>query len=170
MAQLAYDIFATELGWVMAVASTEGFRHLTLPQPSPLEALALVGPDGDKASLRPGWFRSLQQQLEAYFAGEVVSFDFPLDTVGAPAFFQSVWQACRTIPYGETRSYAWLAAQSGSPRAVRAVGQAMARNRLPILVPCHRVIASDGSLCGFRDGLDLKRRLLNMEAKATAKA
>jgi len=80
-------------------------------------------------------------------------------------FFKKAWEVCRTIPFGETRSYRWLAEKAGNIRAARSAGQAMARNRLPLLVPCHRVVASDGSLHGFGGGgLPLKSRLLEMEA------
>ena len=91
--------------------------------------------------------------------------DFPdkLDLARATRFQQDVWQITRTIPYGETRSYAWVAGQLGLPMAVRAVGQALARNPLPIIIPCHRVVGSHGGLGGFRGGLEMKRHLLNLE-------
>jgi methylated-DNA-[protein]-cysteine S-methyltransferase len=78
-----------------------------------------------------------------------------------------VWEITRLIPYGETRSYAWVAEQIGQPRAVRAVGQALGKNPLPIIIPCHRVITSNGKLGGFGGGLEMKKRLLSLEA-ATA--
>jgi O-6-methylguanine DNA methyltransferase len=81
-----------------------------------------------------------------------------------PPFFGAAWQACRRIPPGETRSYAWLAAAAGRPRAVRAAGQAMARNPWALIIPCHRVIGSDGGLHGYgAGGLKVKARLLEME-------
>jgi len=79
-----------------------------------------------------------------------------------------VWQATRLIPYGETRSYLWVAVQIGKPGAARAVGQALGRNPLPVIIPCHRVIASDGGLGGFTGGLVMKRRLLELETSAKA--
>ena len=88
---------------------------------------------------------------------------------GATPFHRQAWQACMSIPFGETRTYKWLATQAGKPKAPRAAGQSMARNRLPIVVPCHRVIAADGGLRGFGAGatqLDLKQSLLSMEADA----
>ncbi len=90
----------------------------------------------------------------------------PIDVEDASPFMQAAWGACRRIPAGETRSYKWLAEQAGRPQAPRAAGQSMARNRLPIIIPCHRVIASDGSLRGFGTGasqLGLKQRLLDLE-------
>jgi len=101
--------------------------------------------------------------LQQCFDGQRVLFDEPLDLSGATAFQRRVWLAVRDIPYGETRSYGQIARQVGSPGAARAVGRAMATNPVPIVVPCHRVIGSDGNLRGFGGGLDLKHRLLEME-------
>lgn len=102
-------------------------------------------------------------QLQAYFAGQRRTFDLPLDLYGSP-FQQAVWRLLLEIPYGETRSYAHLAAALGRPHAARAVGQANGANPLPIVVPCHRVIQADGSLGGYGGGLPLKRALLELEA------
>ena len=103
------------------------------------------------------------RQLQAYFAGELQFFDVPLEIAGTD-FQKRVWNALRTIPYGQTRSYTEIAAQIGSPRAVRAVGAANGRNPIPIIVPCHRVIGASGSLVGFGGGLEWKRLLLDLEA------
>ena len=87
-----------------------------------------------------------------------------LELSAVTPFFRAAWEACRSIPYGETRSYAWLAAEAGSPLAMRAAGQSMARNRFSLIIPCHRVIASDGGLGGYGGGgLTVKARLLQME-------
>jgi methylated-DNA-[protein]-cysteine S-methyltransferase len=102
------------------------------------------------------------RQLQEYFDGRRVAFDLPLDVTGTP-FQLKVWDALRTIPFGETRSYAEIAAQIGAPRAVRAVGAANGRNPVSIVTPCHRVIGSTGSLTGFAAGLDTKARLLAFE-------
>jgi methylated-DNA-[protein]-cysteine S-methyltransferase len=87
---------------------------------------------------------------------------------GASEFYRAAWKACQSIPHGETRTYGWLAEQAGNPRAPRAAGQSMARNRLPIIVPCHRVIGSNGKLTVFGKGAEripLKRRLIDAEAR-----
>ncbi len=102
------------------------------------------------------------RQLTEYFAGERRSFDLPLGPAGT-AFQRAVWEALAAIPYGELRSYRDIARAIGRPTAVRAVGAANGRNPLPIVVPCHRVVGSDGSLTGFAGGLDIKRRLLRLE-------
>ena len=86
-----------------------------------------------------------------------------LDLSSATAFQRDVWEATLRIPFGETRSYSWVAAQIGKPQAARAVGQALGRNPLPVIIPCHRVIATDGSLAGFGSGIWRKEWLLNHE-------
>ncbi len=109
-----------------------------------------------------GAMRPYMRELEEYFAGERREFSFALDLRGTD-FQVACWRALLTIPYGETRSYADIARAVGSPRGFRAVGMANNRNPVAIVVPCHRVIASDGSLCGYGGGLDVKRRLLQLE-------
>ncbi|MGH3675650.1 MAG: methylated-DNA--[protein]-cysteine S-methyltransferase [Mycobacterium sp.] len=117
---------------------------------------------------REGWerddtaFPDAVEQLEAYFAGECREFDVELDLIGT-TFQRNVWAALLTIPYGETRSYGEIAAQIGSPGAFRAVGLANGHNPIGIIVPCHRVIGSNGSLTGYGGGLDRKRVLLELE-------
>ncbi len=97
-------------------------------------------------------------------AGHKVAFPDALDLSAATSFQRQVWQITRLIPYGETRSYSWLAEQLGKAGAVRAVGQALGRNPLPIIIPCHRVVAKDGQLGGYTGGVEIKRYLLNLEA------
>jgi O-6-methylguanine DNA methyltransferase len=101
-------------------------------------------------------------QLEEYFSGLRKEFTFPLDMRGTP-FQLECWQALVAIPYGETRTYADIARAVGRPQGFRAVGMANNRNPIAIVVPCHRVIASDGTLCGYGGGLDIKRKLLQLE-------
>ena len=145
---------------------------------SPVGSLTLAGRDGRLRHLRmvdqmyepshDGWerddtaFDDAVGQLEGYFAGDVLEFDLDLDLVGTE-FQRRVWAALLTIPYGETRSYGEIARQLDSPGASRAVGLANGHNPIGIIVPCHRVIGSNGSLTGYGGGLDRKRRLLDME-------
>ena len=165
---LWYHVFETPLGWMGLLASARGLRRTTLPQASPEECVVLLGDDTEDARWSPEHFADLTAQLALYFQGEPVTFGGqPVDVDDASPFLQAAWRACRSIPFGETRSYSWLAGQAGSPRAARAAGQSMARNRLPIIVPCQRVVASDGGLCGFgrdADQLGLKQALLDLEA------
>ena len=109
-------------------------------------------------------FAEVIRQLRAYFRGERKEFDLPLAPEGTE-FQLRVWNRLRTIPYGETISYAQLAERIGNPKAVRAVGLANGSNPIPIIIPCHRVIGSDGSLTGFGGGLPTKKMLLELESK-----
>ena len=148
---------------------------------SPIGRLLLAG-DGETlqfirfpsgalgAGPEPQWrredapFETAARQLTEYFAGERRSFDLPLAPRATP-FQARVLAALQAIPYGETRSYKDIAVALGEPRAVRAVGSANGSNPLPIVIPCHRVIGSDGSLTGFGGGLETKRFLLALEAE-----
>ena len=105
-----------------------------------------------------------QRQLEEYFRGERTRFDLPLQPKGTP-FQLAVWRALTEIPYGETASYGDVARAVGRPKAFRAVGMANHCNPIPIIVPCHRVIGSDGRLTGYAGGLEIKRALLELEQK-----
>lgn len=102
-------------------------------------------------------------ELKAYFAGQRRHFDVPLDEQGT-AFQKRVWAALREIPYGQTRSYKQIAEAAGSPHGYRATGMANNRNPISIVTPCHRVIGADGTLTGYGGGLDIKKKLLELEA------
>lgn len=107
--------------------------------------------------------RAAAAQVAQYFAGERAGFDLPLDLQGGTPFQQSVWRALLAIPAGATTSYGALSRQIGRPEAVRAVGTAIGRNPISIIVPCHRVIGADGTLTGYAGGLDRKSALLRLE-------
>ncbi|OKP99901.1 hypothetical protein A3849_01535 [Paenibacillus sp. P46E] len=104
------------------------------------------------------------QQLEAYFAGELREFSLPLDLRGT-VFQRQVWEALCAVPYAESASYKDIASKIGNPQAVRAVGGANNRNPVPVIVPCHRIIGSGGTLVGYAGGLGIKSRLLQLEAE-----
>jgi AraC family transcriptional regulator of adaptative response/methylated-DNA-[protein]-cysteine methyltransferase len=160
------------LGALLAVASERGVCMLEFSDRSDLAQLARALANGRSAALVPGTNRHLDQlaaELGQYFAGRRTEFDVALDVAGAP-FQRAVWEALRAIPPGETRSYAELASALGRPGAQRAVARANASNHLAILIPCHRVIGSDGRLVGYGGGLWRKRRLLELEAAATRPA
>ncbi len=108
---------------------------------------------------------SLFSELDTYFKGDLKRFEQKIKFVGGTEFEHKVWLALKDIPCCETRSYKWIAEMAGSPKAVRAVGQALKKNPLPIVLPCHRVIASDGSIGGFSCGVEIKRWLLKHEEK-----
>lgn len=105
------------------------------------------------------------KQLKSYFAGELKEFTLPLEPSGT-AFMKQVWSALCEIPYGETATYGKIAEKVGAPKAARAVGLANNRNPIPIFIPCHRVIGADGSLTGYRGGLEMKKLLLDLERKS----
>jgi methylated-DNA-[protein]-cysteine S-methyltransferase len=149
--------------------------HTTMA--SPVGDLLLTAADGELTGLfMPGEavappagalrdetsFAAIRRQLEEYFAGERTSFDLPLSPPGTP-FQQRVWDELRRIGYGQTITYAELAARIGRPTAIRAAGAANGANPVSIVIPCHRVIGSNGSLTGYSGGLEVKRFLLDLE-------
>ncbi|MGV0700226.1 methylated-DNA--[protein]-cysteine S-methyltransferase [Mycolicibacter sinensis] len=147
---------------------------------SPIGPLTLAGANGKLSHLlmldhshapdRTGWrrddsaFPDVVGQLAAYFAGDLTEFELTYEMAGTE-FQRRVWTALLTIPYGQTRSYGELATQIGAPTASRAVGLANGRNPISIIVPCHRVIGSNGSLTGYGGGIDRKRTLLDLERR-----
>ncbi len=166
--KLATAVVETPIGALRLAVSEAGVARIGLPRSS--------GPGF------AGWLRSsfadaervpwlplldkLSQELIEYFGGRRREFEVPLDLRGTE-FQLSVWREIAAIPYGETRTYGGIADAAGRPRAVRAVGTATGNNPVPILVPCHRVIAAQGRLGGFSGGLDVKRRLLALERAST---
>jgi len=167
--KLNYFIFNTDLGWVGILGSAKGLLSTTLPQRPMQEAQRLLGDSVNQASWSPSPFKDLMERLSIYFSGHKTTFPDKLDLSPATPFQHTVWEITRLIPYGETRSYTWVAEQIGKPKALRAVGQALGKNPLSIIIPCHRVIASDGKLGGFGGGVGMKRYLLSLEASAKMK-
>lgn len=110
-------------------------------------------------------FGDIEESVKRYFDGERVDFNFPLDLPYSTAFQRSVYKITKTIPYGEVKSYKWVAKKMGLPDASRAVGGALSRNPIPLLIPCHRVVREDGGMGGFtaHGGIDLKTKMLKME-------
>ena len=165
--KMHYAVFATVAGWCGVAGTEAGLRKTVLPRPDRHDVECSILAAYPEAVLAPELFVDLIHRFEAYIAGQIVDFPDTLDLSFATDFQREVWQAARLIPHGQTRSYAWLAGQVQNPQAVRAVGQALGRNPLPVIVPCHRVLSSDGGLGGFSGGLDMKRFLLELEAAAT---
>lgn len=150
--------------WIAAI--DEGLRVVTVPGGTREACVSLALRHAPSLSVADGGsvVREAAEQLSAYFAGELREFQLPLDPQGTP-FQQRVWAAVAAIPYGSTMSYRAIAKQIGAPRAVRAVGAANGANPLAIIIPCHRVIGSDGTLTGYGGGLPMKRALLAFEAE-----
>jgi methylated-DNA-[protein]-cysteine S-methyltransferase len=146
------------LGPLTLAVGDEGLREIRFPH------------SGQPAAPDPSWAEDsssaadLIRQLRAYFAGELETFDLPLAPRGTP-FQQRVWAALCKIPYGETISYGELAKRIGNPNAARAVGLANGSNPIPIVIPCHRVIGSNGKLTGYGGGLPIKEKLLALERR-----
>ncbi len=151
------------MGWLGIIGSASGLRQVTLPRPSAPEVRKLLGDGLKHAEQSPPLFKEITERLIVYFRGQQVSFPDRLDLSGATPFQCAVWEMTRLIPYGETRSYSWVAEQMKKPKATRAVGQALGRNPVPIIVPCHRVLAVNGKLGGFTGGIEMKKHLLNLE-------
>lgn len=150
------------------LGSRAGLRQIVLPQSSPQKVISIIGEQLLDAEADRSLFGDLPDRLAAYFKGDIVTFPDIIDLAGATPFQFKVWLVTRSIPYGETRSYAWIARQIGIPSGARAAGQALARNPLPVIVPCHRVISTGGeNLGGFSYGLEIKRRMLQIEAGGT---
>jgi len=148
------------VGELKLVASEAGLRAILWQDDSPrrVPLQNLIESEDDPILLEA------ERQLREYFAGERLEFSLPLDFSGTD-FQRRVWQALLTIPYGETRTYAQIARQIGSPEAVRAVGAANGRNPISIVAPCHRVIGASGELRGFAGGLENKAWLLGLEGR-----
>lgn len=161
----------TQTGWLAAAWSITGLAGLVLPRPSregALEQLACklrIAPSSLPAPELPRdrEERIFVQDIERYFCGEVISFSVTIDWSGYTCFQRRVLSAVQLINYGEVCSYKQIALKAGFAQAARAVGGVMRSNRTPLVIPCHRVLAADGSLGGFSDGLAMKKYLLELE-------
>jgi methylated-DNA-[protein]-cysteine S-methyltransferase len=155
---LVKTIMQSPVGVLTLVASDAGLVAVLWPEDNPKRVrLEPAREDAEHAVLK-----AAMAQLQEYFAGARKEFDLPFDVRGT-AFQKLVWEQLLAIPYGETRSYGDIAKRLGKPAASRAVGAANGRNPLSIVVPCHRVIGTSGTLTGFAGGLDAKRALLELE-------
>ncbi len=167
---LEYRIFATGAGYLGIVASERGLRRVYLPHGSRRVLTARIRRDFPGVLESPRLLEDLVEALRRYFAGQPVEFDVPLDLHGASAFEAAVWRACRKVAWGQCVTYKQIAERVGRPNAARAIGMAMRRNPWPIVVPCHRVVRSDGRPGGYSGpgGPEFKVRLLEMERSAAA--
>lgn len=160
-------VFPTRFGWIGLAASAKGVRVLVLGKPSRgavERALRCeVSPNGHPAAGTRAMLRQAQRQVARYLGGRSRRLDVPIDLSGGTPFQRRVWLAALRIPYGRARSYRWIASKVGGTRYARAVGNALGANPIPLIVPCHRVVAHDASLGGFSCGLAVKRRLLDLE-------
>lgn len=159
-----YCYIESSIGPLLIAGDEQAVRYIGLPK------------NGRPQKAQAGWMESAARgavaegvrQLREYFAGKRTEFDLPLVLDGT-AFQKLVWRRLQEIPYGQTISYGELAKRVGNEKASRAVGSANGRNKLPIVIPCHRVIAGDGTLGGFGGGLPMKQTLLALESRVLAK-
>jgi methylated-DNA-[protein]-cysteine S-methyltransferase len=164
---VAYRTLDTPVGRLLVAATPAGVVRLAFETEDADSVLTELATQVSPRVLQaPARLDRVAAELEEYLAGRRHAFDVPVDLRLARGFRREVLERLRQVPYARTVSYAELAARAGSPRAVRAVGTACALNPVPLVVPCHRVVRSDGAPGGYRGGSDVKRRLLAMEAAA----
>lgn len=167
MEKLRFDIMHSDWGYVAIGLSKHGIRHLILPRETKQDAFEALCTQTRGEELIPDnkhpLFKKVQVQLRHYLKGQPVEFNLKLDYNVATVFQRQVWCVARTIPYGTTRTYGWIADRMGDPDSKRAVGQALNANPLPLLVPCHRVVAAKGKLGGFAGGSEMKLELQKLE-------
>ena len=169
--EVAYRTLESPLGTLLVAGTPRGLLRVALPCESPQQVLAALAESvGPRILLAPRSLDRAARELDRYFAGELQSFSIDLDLRLAWGFRRAALERLREVPYGQTISYSALAGACGRPRAARAVGSACARNPLPIVIPCHRVLRSDGSLGGYAGGLETKRALLSLERRSAGGA
>ena len=163
LVDIGFDVVETPIGELVVAASDQGLASISFdadPE-SQLERLARIA--GPRVLRSPRTVDPVRRELDEYFEGRRHAFDVALDLRALPQFTVSVLRELARVPYGETTTYGALAARVGRPRAARAVGTVMHRNRIPIVLPCHRVVGSTGDLVGYAGGLDKKLSLLRLE-------
>ena len=158
-------IFESPWGWMGVAETAKGIARIVLPKTSKMMVASELQTDrrGTRKEAASSRLRTARKQLNEYLAGTRTAFNLPLDLTRGTDFQRRVWRMLQTVPYGELRSYQGLAGRVGGKQYARAVGNAVGTNPLPIVIPCHRVVARNASLGGFSGGLPTKRRLLALE-------
>jgi methylated-DNA-[protein]-cysteine S-methyltransferase len=146
-----YDIFESPIGLLYLMFSGRFLVGISFKKPMHIAFKRGVAPE------------SFKKELTSYFHGSGANFTQEIKFLSGTDFEREVWSILKEIPYGETRTYKWIAERVGNPLATRAVGRALSKNPIPIVLPCHRVIESDGSIGGYSSGVNIKRRLLELE-------
>lgn len=160
---VAYDLTDSPLGTLLVAASERGLCRISFDPEPEREAETLARAFGVRVLRSPRPVDSARRELDEYFDGRRREFDLPVDLTPLPTFQREVLTELVHVPFGSLETYGGLAARIGHPRAARAVGGALNRNPVPIVVPCHRVVGADGSLTGYGGGLERKRLLLTTE-------
>ena len=163
---LSYSIFNTSFGLCGIVLSENGVVKFILPGMKRDELIFAIRYQPSAISRRN--FRDIEDSVKRYFDGERIDFNFPLDLSYSTTFQKKVFKITKTIPYGEVKTYNWVAKKIGLPDASRAIGGALSRNPIPLLIPCHRVVREDGKMGGFTapGGVDLKMKMIELESKS----
>ena len=156
--QVRYSLMPSPLGNVLLVANGDALCGVYFDEQKYLPSIDSAWQEDEDSAV----LRAAHNQLDQYFAGSRKRFELPLGPNGTP-FQRAVWNAIAQVPWGETLTYAELASRAGRPGSARAAGAATGRNPLSIIVPCHRIVGSDGSLTGYAGGLDRKQKLLALE-------
>ena len=163
MAKLRYFTYNSPIGDIYVVSTEKGICRVDF-KTSENELVQRLERKFRKDVIKdPNFFNSLITKLDRYFSGKPTRFTFPINFIEGTDFQKRVWRALLEIPFGEVRSYKQIAQQVGNPNAYRAVGSAVGKNPINFIIPCHRVIRSDGKLGGYGLGIDLKKKLLQME-------
>lgn len=162
---LFYTVFPSPFRLLGVAATAKGICRVQTNLPSEAAFVRLLQQTYQQIpTKKPGEFKSLKKEFDLYFQGKLNKFTCGLDLKPDTPFQRKVWRALLTIPYGQTRSYRWVAQTIRNPKAVRAVGNANGNNPVSIIVPCHRVIQSNGHLGGYTGGIHIKRKLLDLES------
>jgi methylated-DNA-[protein]-cysteine S-methyltransferase len=157
-------VFVTSWGWMGISETTKGIDNIILPKHSKKAVLSALNERGTISQATSSErLKEARHQLRDYLNGARDRFDLPLDLSGGTQFQRQVWRTLQRVPYGKLRSYRWVATRVGGRRFARAVGNAVGANPLPIVIPCHRIVAQDATLGGFSAGLPTKRKLLSLE-------
>ncbi len=162
--KIYYYTFKSPIGEILVTRTEKGLSFVSFPKSTWEKFLSALSKDKSIDLIKnENKFSSLKKTLKDYFSGKKVDFKEKLDLTGGTDFQKKVWKAMLKIPYGETRSYGWLAQQAGGKNKARATGTACGVNPIPIIIPCHRVIKSDKTLGGYSSGLGAKKKLLGIE-------
>jgi methylated-DNA-[protein]-cysteine S-methyltransferase len=160
---VGYDLFETPVGTLLLAATPRGVCRISYDADPESHAEQFARAYGARVLRASRPVDAVKRELDEYFAGKRETFDLSLDLAGAATFTREVLDELARVPFGEVTTYGHLAARVGKPRAARAVGTVMNRNPIPIVLPCHRVVGSSGSLVGYAGGLERKQLLLRLE-------
>ena len=164
LVDVSFDVADTPIGPLLLAVTERGLCRISYDPEPERETETLARTFGVRVLRAPRQLDPVRRELDEYFEGNRRDFDLPLDLRGREGFSRDILERLAKVPYGEVTTYKSLAVEAGNPRAARAVGTIMNRNPIPIVLPCHRVVGSNGSLVGYGGGLERKRLLLDLEA------